>query len=186
MLTVCMRGIYAFSRAKLRAETPDLNYMLATLDIEHNNDSDEDFVADEEEESHSSDGSEAEEREASTKQPGKMSRQTVERTVGSTLKHQKSLQSTHDSLPPPVKKRKLMNLASTSDGDSEYQPRKRKSKHLEEIDSMLEGTDEIDNIVPPFNPTSSLESWTSFEEHFAKYKKKYNLKCPELRKNCAL
>ncbi|ETN20435.1 hypothetical protein PPTG_03444 [Phytophthora nicotianae INRA-310] len=166
--------------------------MLATLDIEHNNDSDEDFVADEEEESHSSDGSEAEEREASTKQPGKMSRKyciTVKQSKGRwdlRLGHQKSLQSTHDSLPPPVKKRKLMNLASTSDGDSEYQPCKRKSKHLEEIDSMLEGTDEIENIVPPFNRTSSLESWTSFEEHFAMYKKKYNLKCPELRKNCAL
>eukprot|EP00644_Phytophthora_capsici_P019031 jgi/Phyca11/133219/e_gw1.370.1.1 len=150
--------------------------MLATLGIEHDNDSDENFVADEEEESHSSDRSDAEERDASTNQPGKMSRK----------------------LPPPVKKRKLMNLTSTTDGgecgdimesdeaggdvtsyslvDSEYQPHKRKSKHLEEMDTMLEGTDEIENIVPPFNPTSCLESWASFEESFAKYKKKYNLK----------
>ncbi|KAG1694539.1 hypothetical protein DVH05_021045 [Phytophthora capsici] len=172
--------------------------MLATLGIEHDNDSDENFVADEEEESHSSDRSDAEERDASTNQPGKMSRQPAKRAVRPTLKPQKSIQSTHDRLPPPVKKRKLMNLTSTTDGgecgdimesdeaggdvtsyslvDSEYQPHKRKSKHLEEMDTMLEGTDEIENIVPPFNPTSCLESWASFEESFAKYKKKYNLK----------
>ncbi|ETP33290.1 hypothetical protein F442_18157, partial [Phytophthora nicotianae P10297] len=44
------------------------------------------------------------------------------------------------------------------------------------MDTMLNDSDEIENTVPPFKPASTLESWSSFEDHFTKYKKKYNLK----------
>ncbi|KAG1697835.1 hypothetical protein DVH05_015789 [Phytophthora capsici] len=103
-----------------------------------------------------------------------------------------------DVSPPPTKKRQVVKMTSGDGGsnldsvtkvngsdletvmythtDSQYHPRKRISKRLEEMDTMLNDSDEIKNTVPPFKPASTLETWSSFEDHFAKYKKKYNLK----------
>ncbi|POM65557.1 Hypothetical protein PHPALM_18705 [Phytophthora palmivora] len=59
---------------------------------------------------------------------------------------------------------------------SEYSPKKRTSKHLEELDSMNPGDDGIVNMVPAFGSNKSYKTWEEFEEVFSKYKKKNKLK----------
>ncbi|KAF1794591.1 hypothetical protein GQ600_24008 [Phytophthora cactorum] len=57
----------------------------------------------------------------------------------------------------------------------EYTPRKRSSKHIEELDSMAVERSDIVNVVPPF-PAEPIQRWEHFESVLKAYKKKYNLK----------
>ncbi|ETO80537.1 hypothetical protein F444_05006 [Phytophthora nicotianae P1976] len=64
------------------------------------------------------------------------------------------------SLPPPT----------------EYQPRKRASKHLEELASLRNESDEIVNVVPPFKLSDGVQSWDEFNQELEEYKRKNHLK----------
>ncbi|KAF1772513.1 hypothetical protein GQ600_13898 [Phytophthora cactorum] len=59
---------------------------------------------------------------------------------------------------------------------SEYVPRKRTSKHLEELESMGNQYDEVVNVVPAFGESRAFESWDDFDKAFGEYKRKNNLK----------
>ncbi|POM70693.1 Hypothetical protein PHPALM_12833 [Phytophthora palmivora] len=59
---------------------------------------------------------------------------------------------------------------------TEYTPRKRSSKHLDEVESMTIGHDDIKNTVPAFAPTGNFASWDDFEQQFDAYKRKNKLK----------
>jgi hypothetical protein len=89
-----------------------------------------------------------------------------------------------------LEKRKLVILFGSSDEDEdddteyadvlnptkrEYTPRKRVSKHLEEMQSMATDREKITNVVPSF-PSGEIESWEEFDALLKNYKTKYNLK----------
>ncbi|KUF85613.1 hypothetical protein AM588_10000953 [Phytophthora nicotianae] len=57
----------------------------------------------------------------------------------------------------------------------EYSPRKRTSKHLDEMTSMLPERGEIVNVVTPF-PPGPIANWEQFDKIFKEYKKNNNLK----------
>ncbi|ETO68369.1 hypothetical protein F444_14777, partial [Phytophthora nicotianae P1976] len=99
--------------------------------------------------------------------------------------------SPHLPLPSrPLKKQKTVPRSDHSDNDEheesrsagqsgslgEYTPRVRRSKHLEEIDSMNNDGDKIVNVVPPFAPKTTISSWRDFEKQFTEYMEKNNLK----------
>ncbi|ETP37588.1 hypothetical protein F442_14606 [Phytophthora nicotianae P10297] len=99
--------------------------------------------------------------------------------------------SPHLPLPSrPLKKQKTVPRSDHSDNDEheesrsagqsgslgEYTPRVRRSKHLEEIDSMNNDGDKIVNAVPPFAPKTTISSWRDFEKQFTEYMEKNNLK----------
>ncbi|POM64113.1 Hypothetical protein PHPALM_20403 [Phytophthora palmivora] len=58
----------------------------------------------------------------------------------------------------------------------EYTPRKRSSQHLDEMEAMITGANEVKNTVPAFAINTSFGSWEDFESHFALYKKMNMLK----------
>ncbi|KAL3657605.1 hypothetical protein V7S43_017409 [Phytophthora oleae] len=57
----------------------------------------------------------------------------------------------------------------------EYKPRKRTSKHLEEMDSIHDDGDKISNVVSPF-PSCPISTWEEFDKVFEEYKQENNLK----------
>lgn len=69
-----------------------------------------------------------------------------------------------------------VRAVSSASTRTEYDLRKRTSKHIDELASMHNENDEIVNVVPPFRPRTSIENWDDFDEKFGKYKRKNNLK----------
>ncbi|ETI54306.1 hypothetical protein F443_02848 [Phytophthora nicotianae P1569] len=173
-----------------------LGDMYAALGIEDDGDSsdnskDEDYLVEEEEEEeediHETD------HETSTINSKKKKKTVKAATTASTSgKGKRSNISSPHVVGPfhPLKRRKVVNeeaLSPTGSSGSvvyklkipsspEYIPRQRASKHLEELELMETGDDEIVNVVPPFAPKDSFSSWNDFEKHFKIYKQKNNLK----------
>ncbi|KAF1789249.1 hypothetical protein GQ600_18942 [Phytophthora cactorum] len=190
------------SGRKLRDHTKkSLNYMLVTLGIEKDDESDEDFVVDDVEEEYKEEGglsfeeSDAESTQTvAPKQPKQRKQKSTVDTHSKQMKQmcmfdtqpkkrtQKRTIHTQQGEPSP-KQRKLGTLSEQSNNDEsgngegvgQYKPRVRLSEHLEELQSMVGERGKIKNTVPPF-PSGPLESWDAFEREFKKYKEKYNLK----------
>ncbi|EGZ15403.1 hypothetical protein PHYSODRAFT_508246, partial [Phytophthora sojae] len=57
----------------------------------------------------------------------------------------------------------------------QYIPRKRSSKHLDELREINEEREETINPVPPFTP-AIIKSWSKFNAHLKIYKQKHHLK----------
>ncbi|EGZ11781.1 hypothetical protein PHYSODRAFT_515465, partial [Phytophthora sojae] len=57
----------------------------------------------------------------------------------------------------------------------QYIPRKRSSKHLDELREISEEREEIINPVPAFTP-AIIKSWSKFNAHLKIYKRKHHLK----------
>ncbi|KAK1929954.1 hypothetical protein P3T76_014629 [Phytophthora citrophthora] len=174
----------------------ELNYMCTTLGMEQDDNNDNDFLPADTEESdnnkiYSSD-SELEEKQnnAAGNQKSRSSKKKRKHSP-----HRPIRTSPHTSKPSktPNKKRKAAQDSAPSltkemeddtGGDdvgggsvfqAEYKPRKGVSKHLEEIDSMRSGADNISNAVAPF-PSRTTSTWENFNKIFDEYKQKNNLK----------
>ncbi|KAE9214870.1 hypothetical protein PF004_g14924 [Phytophthora fragariae] len=169
---------------RLRDSKDVLNYMLATLGIEKNDDSDEDFVLEED----------ADDLEAEDDADDLVVEDDADELVA-VEEDEKAIEAETEYNPKEGKrkllpeKRKLEALFEFSDEDEgdnvraavgsspclEYTPRKRASKHLNEMQSMATDSDEIENVEPPF-PSDPIESWEKFDILLKYYKRKYNLK----------
>ncbi|KAE8975790.1 hypothetical protein PR002_g25498 [Phytophthora rubi] len=168
---------------RLRDSKDGLNYMLATLGIEMDDDSDEDFVLEED----------ADDLEADDDADDLVAEEEDEKAIEAETEY--NPKEVHNPpkqrklRPSVLEKRKLEALFEASDEDEgdnvraavgsspclEYTPRKRASKHLKEMQSMATDRDEIENVVPPF-PSDPIESWEEFDILLKNYKRKYNLK----------
>ncbi|KAG6947038.1 hypothetical protein JG687_00016360 [Phytophthora cactorum] len=88
--------------------------------------------------------------------------------------------SPHVPSPPPRKKLKEKELVArsrnhqqgvdeevaTTLATSEHVPRKRTSKHLEELESMGNQYDEVVKVFPAFGESRAFESWDDFDKAF--------------------
>lgn len=81
-----------------------------------------------------------------------------------------------DKLDADIRNRAESTVAESRLNGNEYTPRKRTSKHLEELASLLPMEDEITNVVPPFGTSVTFRSWDDLSEAIEKYAEKYNLK----------
>ncbi|KAF1785167.1 hypothetical protein GQ600_12707 [Phytophthora cactorum] len=138
--------------------------MYTTLVIEQDNDGDEDFIYDE-------DFARREEREE--EEAEKLPSDLVESPNADAAF------SPH-ALTPPRKKLKEEELVArsrdhqqgvdeevaTTLATSEYVPRKRTSKHLEELESMGNQYDGVVKVVPVFGESRAFESWDDFDKAF--------------------
>ncbi|GMF44429.1 unnamed protein product [Phytophthora fragariaefolia] len=65
---------------------------------------------------------------------------------------------------------------SNSASFTEYKPRKRASKHLQESQSMAPDRDVLVNFVPPFLTGQVIKTWDDFETQFGIYKSKHHVR----------
>ncbi|KAF1781510.1 hypothetical protein GQ600_1328 [Phytophthora cactorum] len=143
------------------------------------NDGDEDFIYDE-------DFARREEREE--EEAEKLPSDLVESPNADSSKKEstpaslscKMRHSPHMPSPPPRKKLKEEELVArsrdhqqgvdeevaTTLATSEYVPRKRTSKHLEELESMGNQYDGVVKVVPVFGESRAFESWDDFDKAF--------------------
>ncbi|KAE8985517.1 hypothetical protein PF011_g20357 [Phytophthora fragariae] len=160
---------------RLRDSKDVLNYMLATLGIEKNDDSDEDFVLEED----------ADDLVVEDDADELVAVEEDEKAIEAETEYNPK-EGKRKLLPEKRKLEALFEFSDEDEGDNvraavgsspclEYTPRKRASKHLNEMQSMATDSDEIENVEPPF-PSDPIESWEKFDILLKNYKRKYNLK----------
>ncbi|ETM51374.1 hypothetical protein L914_04779, partial [Phytophthora nicotianae] len=166
MATVDGSG-YEARRFQREKKNTQLNYMYATLGMEPDDSNDDDFVCDEDE-----DTGEEDDDHAGT--------QNSERLAEKVASHGRRKKLTSH---PSKRKNVFSGVFAESEArlsslppPTEYQPRKRASKHLEELASLRNESDEIVNVVPPFKLSDGVQSWDEFNQELEEYKRKNHLK----------
>ncbi|KAE9003795.1 hypothetical protein PF002_g11512 [Phytophthora fragariae] len=152
--------------------------MYATLGIEQDDSSDDDFVPDDADEAGDGDQVSDDFSDDSEElgRQGKMQATKGGKSSGN-LSAAKGANRQQASL-----KRRGSDSASgdtdrgpTASTRPEYTPRKRASKHLKEMEAMRAHGDEIVNVVPPF-PSGLIANWKEFATLFKTYTEQNNIK----------
>ncbi|KAE9214942.1 hypothetical protein PF004_g14893 [Phytophthora fragariae] len=160
-------------RSTPKRKGTDLNYMYATLGIEQDDSSDDDFVPDDADEAGDGDQVSDDFSDDSEElgRQGKMQATKGGKSSGNLSaakganRQQASLKrrfSPHEMR--PSKKRRVVLEAKL-----------RASKHLKEMEAMRAHGDEIVNVVPPF-PSGLIANWKEFATLFKTYTEQNNIK----------
>ncbi|KAF4130059.1 hypothetical protein GN958_ATG20718 [Phytophthora infestans] len=153
------KGGHKHERNLRRKSKGELNYMFATLVIEKDNDSDEDFVLeriDDEDEEENLENSDPEPERALFAARGAA---LAEETQGGESRDFLRGDVVDDSCGAKITEH------------VEYTPRKRTSKHVEELEGMAVSCDKVVKVVVPF-PSVEISSWEEFNNVFSDTREK--------------